>query len=62
MSKQYTTVRKVYVWVGFLTIIIGVILGIRAIARGLQTRDASLMQNEYCHSMRDDGTVFVWQC
>lgn len=62
MSKQYTPVRKVYAWVGFLTIIVGIVFGIKTISQSLHSRDMSLMQKEYCHVMRDDGTVFAWEC
>lgn len=62
MSKQYTTVRKVYAWVGFLTIIVGIVFGIKAIFKALDSRDMVLMQKEYCHVTRDDGTVFAWEC
>lgn len=60
--KQYTALRKFYAWVGFLTLIFLIIVGVAKAFQSFDSRDQKLMENNYCHIMRDDGTVFAWKC
>lgn len=66
MQKKYTAIRRFYAIVGFITIIVGIVVGTvklwNVATSSLQKRDQALLEKTYCHAVRDDGSVFAWEC